>query len=377
MTSFLRTVTLGTLALLIAGCGSKTPPSIACTQALPVEFAYMLGSSSNSTAVSMFTINSCSGAFTAMTPATVSTSVGSGQLGAEDMVVDPLGRFVYVANLISNSAPNQATIAMFTVNSSTGILTPTNPPTVPTGFLPQAIAIDPAGKFVYTANSDDNTVSMFTVNVSTGVLTPTTPASVAAGRSPNFLAVHPSGKFLYVTNQDDFTVSMYTIDPNTGLLSPATPATVSSGGGDFGITVDPSGKFAYVVNNSSNSVTTFSVDSTTGVLTQTGTVVVGQGPTTIALDPTGKFAYVANRLDNTLSLFNVNPANGSLTPNVPATIPTGSHPFRVQFDPARRFVYVVNEESPTSIFSMNANGTLNSMGVTGSGAVSLAITAGK
>lgn len=373
MTSFLRTVALGTLALLIAGCGSKTQPSIACTQALPLEFAYML--SNNSTAVSMFTINSCTGAFTATTPAMVSASVGPGQQGAEDMVADPLGRFVYVANLISNSTPNQATIAMFTVNSSTGILTPTNPPTVPTGFLPQAIAMDPAGKFVYTANSDDNTVSMFTVNPTTGVLTPTTPAAVATGRSPNFLAVHPSGKFLYVTNQDDFTVSMYTIDPNTGILSPTTPATVS--GGDFGITVDPSGKFAYVVNNFFNSVTTFSVDSTTGVLTQTGNVIVGKGPTTIALDPTGKFAYVTNRLDNTLSLFNVNPANGSLTPNAPATVPTGSHPFRIQFDPARRFLYVVNEESPASIFSMNTNGTLNSMGMTGSGALSLAITAGK
>jgi len=373
MKSFLRAVALGTFAFLIAGCGSKTSPPIACTQALPLEFAYML--SSDGTAVSMFTINSCTGAFTTMTPANVSTSVGPGQQGAEDMVVDPLGRFVYAANLISNSAPNQATIAMFTVNSSTGILTPTNPPTVPTGFLPQAIAIDPAGKFVYTANSDDNTVSMFTVNPTTGVLTPTAPAAVATGRSPNFLAVHPSGKFLYVTNQNDFTVSMYTIDQNTGILSPTTPATVSSG--DFGITVDPSGKFAYVVNNFFNSVTTFSVDSTTGVLMQTGNVIVGKGPTTIALDPTGKFAYVANRLDNTLSLFNVNGANGSLTPNVLATVATGSRPFRIQFDPARRFVYVVNEESPASIFSMNTNGTLNSMGMTGSSAVSLAITVGK
>ena len=46
-------------------------------------------------------------------------------------------------------------------------------------MVPQGIAIDPLGRFVYTANTDDSTVSMFTINQSTGVLTPTTPASVS------------------------------------------------------------------------------------------------------------------------------------------------------------------------------------------------------
>ncbi len=96
------------------------------------------------------------------------------------MVVDPAGRFAYVANLGSDVS-DEVTISMFTIDAGTGILTSTTPATVPTGFLPQGIAIDPSGKFVYTANSDDNTVSMFTINSSTGVLTPTTPAAVAAG----------------------------------------------------------------------------------------------------------------------------------------------------------------------------------------------------
>jgi 6-phosphogluconolactonase len=97
---------------------------------------------------------------TPTTPATVAT--GANAFGSEEMVVDPAGKFVYVANLMSN-ATDLATISMYTISPSTGGLAPTTPPTVPTGFFPQGIGIDPSGRFVYTANSDDNTVSMFTM----------------------------------------------------------------------------------------------------------------------------------------------------------------------------------------------------------------------
>src|SRR5260370_40996183 len=125
--------------------------------------------------------------------------------GAEVVFCDPAGRFSDDEYLIS-TATDHAPISIFTTNSATGVLTPTTPATVPTGFFPQGIGIDPSGKFVYTANSDDNTVSMFTIDSSTGILTPTTPASVAAGWSPLSVTVHPYGKFAYVANQDDGTV---------------------------------------------------------------------------------------------------------------------------------------------------------------------------
>ncbi len=50
----------------------------------------------------MYSVNSCTGAFTAITPASVSTGYANPQDDAEQMVVDPMGRFAYVANLVSN-----------------------------------------------------------------------------------------------------------------------------------------------------------------------------------------------------------------------------------------------------------------------------------
>src|ERR1700735_1641578 len=201
----------------IAGCGGMgmmtPPPGPACTPATQPAFAYVL-STHPTDMVSMFTVNSCTGALTPTTPASTAT-----QFDPESMVVDHSGRFAYVANIVSNGS-DLATISMFTIDSTTGVLTPTTPPTIGTGFLPQGIGIDAASKFVYTANSDDNTISMFTINSTTGVLTPTSPAAVAAGQSPLSITVHPSGKFAYAANQDDDTISMYTVNPNTGVLTP-------------------------------------------------------------------------------------------------------------------------------------------------------------
>jgi 6-phosphogluconolactonase len=391
-------VILGLVALLDAGCGGNPVHSIpapnpaACVPASKSEFSYVL----TGYAVSMFTVDSCTGQFIGATPSSVSTGYAPPQDSSEEMVVDPLGRFAYVANLVSNSS-GLSTISMYTINSTTGILSPTTPAAVPTGWFPQEIAIDPRGQFVYTANTDDSTVSMFTIDQTTGVLTPTTPASVSTMipgellSQPNFLTVDPTGKFLYVSalDSDGATVSMFAINQTTGLLTPTSPATVPTGGSPFQVVVAPSGKFAYVVNNLSggemaDGVWQYSRNSTTGVLTQStvAAVAAGNGPTAIAVDPTSKFAYVANRTDDTVSMFTIDPNTGNLTlnsttANPSATIATGGAPFRISFDPTGKFVYVTNESTAASIYTVNSDGTLTGVGTTGvaTGGLSTAFSA--
>lgn len=365
-----RAIVLSALVLLAVGCGSNMsqivpPPSPTPTSCVPAStpaFAYLLSHD----AVSMYTVSSC-GTFTATTPATISTFPSL--VGSEDMVVDPSGRFLYVANLVSNVAGPSA-ISMYTINPTTGVLTPNTPPTVPTGWFPQGIAIDPSGKFVYTANTDDDTVSMFTVNATTGILTPTTPASVPAGSQPVQIAIDPSGRFLYASNQGGM-LSMYTINGSTGVLSPMTPPSISAG--EFAFTVTPSGKFAYALDRLVNLMEQFSVDQVTGALIRINPVAVSTGnePTAVAVDPTSRFLYVTNRQDNTLSMYTINPTTGALTAN--GIISTGGQPFRVNFDPSGKFLYVVNESSPVSIYTMNSNGTLTIAGATGAASVQLAM----
>jgi len=371
---FLLFVTCSTVA-----CGGKSSPAPtptpvpACVPSSHPEFAYTLTGSnfSQNGSIASYTVDSCTGSLTATTPPMVAT--GS---DPEDMVVDPLGRFAYAANLVSN-ASDLATISMYTIKSSTGALAPTTPATVPTGFFPQGIGIDPSGKFVYTANSDDNPVSLFTINQTTGVLTPTTPPTVATGWSPLSITVHPSGSFAYAANQDDDTISMYTVDPTTGVLTPTTPATVSTGESPFGVTVAPSGKFAYAPNTYSenNSVSEYTVDANTGVLTPTPTIIAiaGNQPTAVAVDSTSRFAYVTNRLDGTVSMFTINQSTGDLSQD--GTIPAGSQPFRAVFDPSGKFLYVANEGSAASIYTVNSDGTLTAAGTAAEGSLAMGLTA--
>jgi len=69
---------------------------------------------------------------------------------------------------------------------------------------------------------------MYTIDSSTGILTPNMPAAVATGDGPDSIAIDPSGMFAYVSAGGDG-VSMYAIDASTGILMANTPATISAG----------------------------------------------------------------------------------------------------------------------------------------------------
>jgi 6-phosphogluconolactonase (cycloisomerase 2 family) len=382
----LRIVFISLLIAFAISCGqtgsnlTSTPPLANCVPATQPTFVYAL--SYSAATISMYTADSCTGALTPTEPATVSTGVDNG-FNAESMAIDPIGKFLYAANLGSN-ATDAATISMFTINSSTGVLSATSPSQVPTGYFPQGIAA--SVNFVYTANSDDNSVSMFSINASSGLLTPLSPAETAVPAlfdssslsSPDFVAVSPSGNFLYVTDQDNGSISTFSIDAKTGALTPTTPAGVSAGLNPYKVTFDPTGKFAYVPDEGFNKVWMFSVDATTGTLTPNPEIVVpaGNQPSYMAVHPSGKFAYVVNRYDNTVSMYTIDAETGTLVPNTPPTVQTGNGPFSIGVNAAGTFAYVGNQnDGSISIYSINASGVLIPAGTmqTGSDPINIAL----
>ena len=217
--------------------------------------AFPAGSFGGLSSVSMYTINSTTGAL---------TSIGMIAAGAgpDSVAVDPAGKFAYVTNFGSND------VSMYTIDATTGALASIG--TIAAGTSPVSIAVDPAGKFAYVTNFNSNDVSMYTIDATTGALTFI--GSIAAGTNPFSVAVDPAGKFAYVANwtgnDTDGSVSMYTID--AGVLTPT--GTIATGLSPTSIAIHPSGKFAYVTNSGSNSVSMYSIDSATGTLTLIGTI---------------------------------------------------------------------------------------------------------
>ena len=94
-----------------------------------------------------------------------------------------------------------------------------------TGAAPLYVAVDPAGKFVYVANSNGQSVSAYRI-LGNGGLTPI--GSFATGRNPIGIAVDLTGKFVYVTNQTDGTVSAYSVNSKGMLTSIGSPVAAGS-----------------------------------------------------------------------------------------------------------------------------------------------------
>jgi DNA-binding beta-propeller fold protein YncE len=203
------------------------------------------------------------------------------------LTIDPTGKFLYVSALDSDGA----TVSMFTINQTTGVLTPTSPATVLTDGIPFQVVVALSGKSAYVVNNFSggemtDGVSQYTLNSTTGVLTQNTPAAVAAGNAPTEIAIDPTSRFAYVVNRLDNTVSMFTIDPNTGNLTlnstASNPtATIATGAEPFRINFDPTGKFVYVTNEGS-AASIYTVNSD-GTLSNAGTTGVATGALSTAI----------------------------------------------------------------------------------------------
>ena len=301
----------------------------------------------------LFVANHCSDAACAATAGSVSAyqidpvtgvltpapgmpfSAGVGPLGA---VVDPSGRFTYVANGKDN------TVSAYTIAPVTGALVPiTGSPfavSVAGGASDetQAVAIDPAGQFLYAAtgcpdNSCTGAIYVYGIAPSTGALTAVGSLS-PVGVSLSSLVVEPRGEFLYAADSVSGSVLAFSISAvNSGGLTLQTisGSPFAAGSAPSSITVDPLGRFLYVANTNSNNISAYTIASGTGVLAPmtASPFAAGSGPVSVAVDVSGSFLYVANGGDNTVSAFSIDPVYGVLTPVTGSPFPAGTLPVSI------------------------------------------------
>ena len=129
-----------------------------------------------------------------------------------------------------------------------GALRPLTPPNVSSGEFPYDIAVSPQGTSAYAVDNLSNTagaVSQYTLNRTTGKLTPKSPRMVAtAGVPSGIITISPDGKNAYVPSGK--AISWYRISAATGKLTPMPPRKVAGAGFPIGIKVAPDGRFLYI-----------------------------------------------------------------------------------------------------------------------------------
>ena len=135
------------------------------------------------------------------------------------LTVDPTGNFLYAPASTSDGS----TVSMYSINQTTGLLTPLSPATVITGGIPSSSRYPRTAAFAYVVNNlsgGDLHRRRLSIHRQphTGVLTQNTPAAVPAGNAPTAIAIDPTNSYAYVVNRNDNTLSMYSINPTTGSL---------------------------------------------------------------------------------------------------------------------------------------------------------------
>jgi 6-phosphogluconolactonase len=234
--------------------------------------------------------------------------------------IDPSGKFVYVASQSLNS------VAAFNMNLS-GVLTAVQGSPFATGGTAASsfgccVVVDPTGKFVYVA--DIANVYAFSINASSGALTL---VSTIPAPTENGLAVDPAGAFLYAVGFAN-SIQTYRIDAMTGALTPAISSPTATHAGAFTIALDPVGRFAYTVE-AGQTLVGYSLQN--GVFTSLGDFSSGAlGSVQLAIDPSGSFIYAPQTgTDNNISGFQITPSSGFLTPITGSPTPSGKQPFSI------------------------------------------------
>ena len=247
--------------------------------------------------------------------------VSSAASAANDQGASSAGIYAYITNEFSSTVS--------VIDTATNTVTAT----VPAGYEPAGVAVNPSGTKVYVANFyiDDyeNTLSLSvdaksksskvtTEQVETDggtvsvidTATNTLIATVPVGSYPIGVAVNPEETKVYVANRGSSTVSV--IDTATNTVT----ATIPVESGANGIAVSPDGKKVYVANEESNIISV--IDTATN--TVIATVEVGDHPFGVSVTPDGTKIYAANYYSNTISVID------AATNTVTATVPVGNGP---------------------------------------------------
>lgn len=337
----------GLTCFVTNGIGAITNAAITnITLVCKAQYVYIPNRDSGPFTVSMYTISPSTGILTALSPATITHTDFHSPIA---IAINPAGTFAYVVNYF------QHTVLMFAINSSTGVLTALSPAAVRTDPSNDAangnsvaIAINPAGTFAYVVNHFTKKIAMFAINTSTGILSPLSTTHIASGTDPRWISINPAGTFAYVTNYGDNSLKIYSIG-NDGSL--AAVRTISTGSGPTQIAIHPGGIYAYVANETANSLSILNLQTNTVI----GTVLTGNGPTQIAINPAGTNAYVVNKNSNTVSMYSFT-SDGSLIPLSTATIATGTTPVSIGINPSGAYAYISNAgDNTVSMYSINSS----------------------
>jgi len=254
---------IGVSGALTALPGSPYPIGQSCQYArVDSTGSHLYVSCRNTFTLYVFAVDATTGALTNVTGSPFAVGVIQNRgVGNQDLVVDPLNRFLF---LVNDASGNGGGVYGFPLPVTAGFPSAQLPgsPFDSGGRTPEAATLDSTGHFLYVANDGDGTVAGFAVDQTTGALTDLAgpPASLGVTQNPIVLTEDLAGSVLAAG-----TLSSVVVFPVGANGSLATPSSTPATGDVYGLGFDASTHFLYVA--AEFEVDTYGVDATTGALT--------------------------------------------------------------------------------------------------------------
>ncbi len=199
----------------------------------------------------------------------------------DPMAVTPKGNFLYAADITANL------LAAFSIDSSKGTLTAISPagppPGVPVGPDPFNVVVDPQGKFVFVANCDctapsnNGSVSVFLIDPNNGTLSAVGKFPIGGGAAhPSALAISSDNAFLFIASLDD---KVYVESITNGVLADLGSVSLPAGSTPDSIALSIDGGNSVYTGNAGTQTLSFFLNCT-----QTTLPVVATGSTPCPAD---------------------------------------------------------------------------------------------
>jgi len=270
-----------------------------------------------------------------------STATSDNPIG---LVAHPTADFLYVSG-------DSGSLSVFAINSATGALTLASSVTLMQTAENSAV-LTPNGEFLYqdtvypgTDSPTTGEIEGFASSGATGALSPAAgspfPSTAPGTASLLQMAIDPGGRFLYVSYQYFVTnvgmdggVAAYSIDANSGALTAVPGSPFAVGGVPVGLTIDASGKFLIAATYAAlggpeqNCLAVLSIDPGTGALAAVPGSPFGplQSCGSVIADPTDPLVYAGTALTTsnspaTVAVLSIDPTTGALTPAASAGFP--------------------------------------------------------
>ena len=389
---------LGFAAAIVWVCalnGSQLHAQTSCSSA---TFVYVNNNVSGANSVSAFCVGS-GGSLTAVTGspfATGGSGSGAALYGSNSIAATVVGNYLYASDYDTND------IAAFSINTSTGALTPVPGSPFAYGSVegesnPSGIslAISPNGQFLYAGDSGYTVNSVVTADIwgfriaANGALSPlqNSPlATIASPGVPDGMNVTRDGNYLAVGLDGELAIAMFSIGSN-GILTAVDGSPFPTGGSANGMAYAEINCASNLIFGSQYSLGPASISVQTissGALASITNSPFTFGPSGTdsnvgVLSPNDNFLFVSNQLSNTIMSLGV-AANGSVSQEpgspfcnssntadcVPSSTVGPMVPTLLATNQAGTLLYVANSNSSgetvtdntVSAFSISASGVL-------------------